>query len=758
MEDIQRALERKRDYLSSAPSELEALGVTQNNFKEVETALRAFGILPSQSSLSLDTLNKEKSLKEVQDQLLVLRAAKRMIQSMVGDDTKPLETKAALEAMKKKTDMMMGDVFGPYWTSYREDIERLSGHNAMNSANSIPIEKLEGSINKAAMSVMKSWKQLQKMRQSGKAELFKTWWKNRPADKRHSWLCTFPAIRQHSDSAIHLLANYPMKKGEIQKAFLEPILCQEDLLQANVLSELLVARSSHDAHPRMLLSVDAKLVMFGYWCRIVPTLAVAGRVGFKSPTAPGDVSYGIQFESDLLKHPHWSNPIIARYQLEVQEKTYRLLVSLLSADLPELPAASPIYTEPPSLLTQSMLQLHGKPNQLDWDLVEGILKASMEEALDDLWRLRTDELYWEVMFDDMGRNTEKFLRLVFGRIDTFRLACEQLRVHNGALNEACPHGDTCDDDTRTRAAAVSMHATLRSIVNEKLAFLEHVGWSPPTTLGATSKYLLELIKKNEPQIRVMGCDTALRTLETRLRFANSQDSVPVFIRLVLHDMSVIVSCMQETSKHAHSLHNELEEISAFTSQSNRAAVEWGQRDRSWEALADTILSTLGNQVHQLNQAVGNLKRPVRARHTDFWRYVDSRMPKSGRMNHIVRLIVSNAPVKQEALSNATGAWLSYSTPGSDSMPTQTQLKKPRKSIKASNGRKPFTLSSELTASAGVVPGSLGFQRPILTLTEKKDQEIWADLLDGQSQVPWKDFNAFLGRLCFINLAGRGSTK
>ncbi|KAJ6116172.1 hypothetical protein N7523_005561 [Penicillium sp. IBT 18751x] len=653
----------------------------------------------------------------------------------------------------------MENLFGPYWSSYEEDLQRLNGLlNAKNSANPIPLGKVEESINQSAKSVMKSWEQLQMMHQSGKLELFQRWWKVRPAEKRRSWLRTFPAIRQRSDSALYLLANCgncPGSKGEIQRAFLEPIIFQEDLLQGNVLSELLVARSSQDAHPRMLLSLDAKLVKLGYWTRIIPSLAVAGRVGFIAPSAPGDVSYGIRFESDLFEYPHWSDPMIARHQLEVQEKTYKLLVSLLSVELDEVPAALPIDTEAPSLLTQSMLQLHGKPDRIDWDLVESILKASMEESLDDLWRLRTDEQYWEVMFDEMGRNTERFLKLIFGRIDTFHLACEKLRAYNGTLDHASPQSNSRHNDIRNRVA-VSMDATLTSIVNEKLAFLEQVSWTPPANMGATVEYLLKLIKKNGPQIRVMGCDTALRTLETSR--TDFQDNVPAFIRLVFHDMSVIVSCMQETRKHAHALYNELEEASAYIGQSNCAAVEWDQRDRAWESLADTVLGALGNQVHQLNQMVGNSKRPVRDRHTDFWRYVDGRMPTSGRVNHIVRLIISNAaPVKHEAISEAVPlGWLSYSTPELDSICTRTQLKKSsNKSRRRSKKSKSSTLLPDLAAGPDMPPGSFGFRRPILILTEKKDQGLWADLSDGQIQVPWKDFNAFLGRLQFRKVASGG---
>lgn len=747
MEDIQTALERERDDSSSDSSEL---------VEKLQIELQSFGILPPGSALPLDRSNKERSLKEIERQLQVLRTAKRLVRTSVEDKARPFDIRAALESLQKEAEAMMREVSGPYWSSYEMDNQRLNGLlNSINPANSIPLDKLEESINKSAMSIMESWEQLQMMHQSGKVELFQTWWKHRPADERRSWLCTFPAIRQRSDSAIHLLANCPVSKGELQRAFLDPILFQEDLLPGNVLSELLVARSSQDAHPRMLLSVDAKLVAFGYWCRHIPTLAVAGRVGFIAPSAPGDVSYGIRFESDHTKHPHWLNPIVARHQLEVQQKTYRILVSLLSVELDELPAALATDTEPPSLLTQAMLQLQGKPGQIDWDLVEGILKASMEDSLDELWRLRTDELYWKVMFDELGRNTAKFLRLIFGRIDTFRLACESLRAYNGTLDEARPHRDSRDNNIRNRVA-VSMDATLRSIVNEKLAFLEHVSWSPPADIGATVEYLLELIKKNEPHIRLMGCDTALHILETQLSCTEIQDNVPAFIRLVLHDMSVIVSCMQETRK--HTLHNELEEASAYIGQSNYAAMEWDQRDRSWESLADTILGTLGNHVHQLNQVAGNSKRPVRDRHTDFWAYVDSRMPTSGHVHHIARLIISNAaPVKHEAISEAVPLdWLSYSTPGLDPICTQTQLKKSSKNPKKhSKKRKPSTRLSALAAGPEVPPGSFASQRPILILTEKKDQEVWAALSDGRSQVPWQDFKAFLGRLNFQIVASGG---
>lgn len=741
MEDIHSAS-------SSAPSKREV--------EDLQEEIRSLGFLPPGSTLSMEKLRERGSLKEHWDRVRALKLAKLLVPTTGEDNQKPSNLKAALEAWRRKTQTR---VFGPYWSHYEEDIRRRNGlENAIESQHPVRLEELKEDINESGLSVMKSWEQLREMRRIGKVERFEKWWRNRPADKRRSWLCTFPEIRQRSDSAIHLFANRakcPDREREIQEAFLEPILYREDLLQANVLSELLVARSSDDAHPRMLLPVDAQLVEFGYWCQVLPSETVAGRVGFIAPSAPGDISYGIQFKSDALKYPHWSNPITARYQLQVQEKTYGLLVSLLSADFHEHSAAPLIDTEPPSLLTRSMLQLRGRPDRIDWDLVEGILKASLEEALDDLWRLRTDELYWAETFDDMGRNTEKFLTLVFGRIDTFRLACETLRDYNGNLDEARPHHDSGDHDIRSQIGA-RLDVTLRSIVNEKLTLLEKVGWSPPVNTEAASVYLLQLLRTNKPHIRVLGCDIALRILEATPLFTNLQDNVPAFIRLVLHDISVIVSCMQESRKHAHVLHNEIEELSTYLDQSNDAAVKWDQCDRSWKSLVDTILSTLGNQVHQLNQVVGNPKRPVSHRHTDFWRHVDQRMPTSGPMNHIVRLIISNAtPVRNEAISEAIPLkWLSYSTPGVDSTPTATQLrklsKKPQNRKKKSRRMhsKRSTQVATLAAGPDVLPGSLNAQLPVLILTEPKDQEVWADLSDGQTQVSWKDFNAFLGRLNF----------
>ncbi|KAJ5882810.1 uncharacterized protein N7473_011072 [Penicillium subrubescens] len=171
--------------------------------------------------------------------------------------------------------------------------------------------------------------------------------------------------------------------------FLSPLLNIEDLAQADVLPDFIQNRSA--IHPKTFLFADSRFVALGYWHRVLSNMHTEGRISFFSETDANaeNSPYGIQFEPDAIKNLHLINPVTGYHSLVAQKETYKFLVSYLLTPMePSIESTASSggdnQTQPLSILSLTARLQYGRPDHIVWKNVRSILKASADEAHDDL--------------------------------------------------------------------------------------------------------------------------------------------------------------------------------------------------------------------------------------------------------------------------------------------------------------------------------------------------------------------------------------
>ena len=179
-----------------------------------------------------------------------------------------------------------------------------------------------------------------------------------------------------------------------------PLLNVEDLSQDVVLPSLLDARAV--SHPGLFRAIDGRSVSLGIFGGNLK-LRVKGSMSF---TGLGEAeSYGIlfqdEFDPDKLPSLHEVTASIGVLQLEAQRRTYDFLVSCAknftesSDEWTKKVSDCAASNECLSLLAQSSrLDYYGRPETVDLKYLDGLVKASLDEALDDLWQLRSVPEFW----------------------------------------------------------------------------------------------------------------------------------------------------------------------------------------------------------------------------------------------------------------------------------------------------------------------------------------------------------------------------
>ncbi|KAH1807661.1 hypothetical protein KXX35_008539, partial [Aspergillus fumigatus] len=351
---------------------------------------------------------------------------------------------------------MLETTFGPNWPSRRGQIDTVSGLYSSND-NAIPLHKVQPSIEDTAEEIMTLWRALQEMT----AELgnFEQKWSRMLTAERHAWLQNTGKIHYEPDSAISLLAQRSGSEPLDKDAFLAPLLNVEDLAQGDVLPHLLKTRST--IHPKSFLHVDSRFVWLGYWCGALARIKIEGRISFYFGPGEENPKYGIQFEPDTLKQrPGLLNPTIGLYQLRAQKSVYKFLVSCASR------VSQPLMLgDHPSDSTDGGTSL---------SLLSRSAQASADEALDDLWRLRTDAEFWLLRMMEMRKNTSTLLDRAFNRIDTFVCLSErikEIRLNSGRIEPSIP----CDNiDLKN---VISLDRVFRSILNRALESVQNMARS-----------------------------------------------------------------------------------------------------------------------------------------------------------------------------------------------------------------------------------------------------------------------------------------
>ncbi|KAJ5335704.1 uncharacterized protein N7506_005640 [Penicillium brevicompactum] len=546
-----------------------------------------------------------------------------------------------------------------------------------------------------------------------------------------------------------MLARYPNEPLD-KEPFPTPLLNVEDLAEGNVLPDLLQTRSA--IHPKMFLSTDTRLVELGYWIKSITQMQVGGRISFYSETGIDEDQYGIQFEPDVFKRPHLIDPAIGLHQLIAQKKTYCFLVSCLSAQIgPPVDQITSIGRDkrekPHSLLSRFALLQYKRPDYVDCDYLTDVLTSSADEAMDDLWQLRTDADYWNLRFTDIDRNASRLLHSVFGHIDLFLTNSEKLRVcRNDRQMRSSGNLSTiqfsCDNGQIT--GAISMHATLRSILNEITSSVRSNAWLGRKAKNKTLRYLYGLVEKSDPTIRLMGFDAVFRTIEQELSGSKPEETPPFPVAQTFHDMSIIAACMQETSKHLSRI---LNLDIKYTTLAHDATSEWQERERPWVLPIQGFLKIIQRKGNEFNKEARNEDVSLGDRHCKFWNRIYECVSNWNKTDPIVSMIFSQAPDPSASAptSAPTALELRWRSQDTNTTPTQTKSKKSRRrQTRQKPGRKILELVR--TVSISFTTGE-PHPRPSIAITATKDIECWNWIQNEKGQKrfgQWKEFLKLIG--------------
>lgn len=363
--------------------------------------------------------------------------------------------------------------------------------------------------------------------------------------------------------------------------------------------------------------MDGRLVNFGYWCGALPELKVDGRLLFVSETSDDNLGYRMRIEDQSLMHPLLLNPCIGSYLLQAQEPTYDFLVSCASTvwepqkeqyatDLAASDAKVDRYF---SVIARSTRLDYSAQDTVDWAYLQSLLKASMDEALDDLWHIRRNADFWLLRMQQHRRSgrTYNLLRSAFGRIDVFHTLYQQMNAKVDHPTNAPLH----EIDWLTDV--ISMHAAFLSVLDQVLRSMQKYLWPTQDDYSTTLPCLFDLMKKNDPILRVMGVHAVLRTMERELQ-EHDKDKIPFIVMQAFNDIAVVAVCSRETEKHYNF-------VSYTAVESGDKLIEegtkWTRRDRPWLAIVEHTLQGLDSKMNKLDTVITDATMSLQQQHFSF---------------------------------------------------------------------------------------------------------------------------------------------
>jgi hypothetical protein len=376
--------------------------------------------------------------------------------------------------------------------------------------------------------------------------------------------------------------------------------------------------------------------------------------------------------------------------------------------------------------------------------LQSLLKASLDEALDDLWQLRTDATSWLVRMQEVRNSgsgrTSNLLRAMFGRIDVFHVLCERMdalqnkgwcgtQYNESMISPPSGHIDSFKD-------VISMYVAFRCVLNEALSSMRVISWSPHETTNATFSRLVNMINKDDPTLRVMGLDAVLRVIEREIQEVETQEVIPSAVMQALNDMSVVAVCMRETQKH----HTFVPSVNLeYITLANQAEAKWMERERPWTSVIQHALRRLDSKMQKLDDVILD-KGPLSERHRAFWKTIDKSWEYDMKTNPVVDMILSNTPPPPLVENTSMRDW---TIPEATMAASDTKAKLSRR-----HGSKIQTPSARSTAPSPVEEPQP--PRPTITIKRERDKEFWKEM--------WKDNGRALGflELCEF-LRGGGYT-
>ena len=386
--------------------------------------------------------------------------------------------------------------------------------------------------------------------------------------------------------------------------------------------------------------------------------------------------------------------------------------------------------------------------------LESLTRAALEQAQEDLWTLRTDAKLWNSRIGQMPPHGESrasgLLRSVFDRIDTYY----SLHRHLHAFEERgwfeAQHGEVESVESKAFDHLVLVHSGFRCLVDEKIAVMQNVLWSPPKRSSKTLSRLYEKLKEDDPALRLLGWPAVLRTFSRELREAEFWKKTPLALEQTLFDATV-GSIGSETSSgfYAHfstPVHRQESFLGA-------QEVQWAKRERPWTLVIEPTLCALvkSRSLETLDSFVSNDSSTLQLRHVRFWNIVDRHMDEVQDPYRIAETVRAHGPrvtalLVEENTSLASHRW-------TDVLPEPTMTQK-----RTSKRRhRPHASATGEAVSTSVFSGRIR-SRSVVIVTDLKHKKYWMNLRVGNGPKHWRDLEGAMASLWFAKFVGPGSIR
>lgn len=662
---------------------------------------------------------------------------------------------------------------GPNWAFSIEELSRLDPNPNIKDCISLVEEQLRWSISRRVNAIMSDWMTL---RDGENRALFRGKWSGLTQLARKRWLLQqYPDLPMHPHSDICAWADSSELENQSldRRLFTSSLLNIEDLSHSDVLIKFLETRAAR--HPQLFRIADSRSVTFGIWSGSLRPISARGlMVSFnlhsEDPTQygvflkPTDIP-GVSYTSD----PNDEAPVRGLYQLEAQQRTYRFLSRCLS-DLLDDPmietqkesSADTInFDRSTSLLTRALrLDYYGRPWTVDLTYLDNLINASLDEAQDDLWRLRNDANTWMARVGETPANSSgrvsNLLRTVFGRIDIFHTLSRHLTVlkEHDMFDTQQYSLDVCQVPKEDEALGLlmSLHVAFLSLLEEQLCLFPTMGLPTDESMSPVLSRLFSLLKANHPTLRAIGLPAVMRTIDREIEHCRFPAGISHLVMQTLNDVSVLSGCLQETAKH----YNLISSYKKYYLSANVLQDGWRQQRRPWISIITNVLDALGeNGKRKLDAHAHDKRIDLPSRHRSFWMIIDEHMLKSSRGNDVDKRVVfgiqAAAPLDpvQPTMDHIAAHYAGGA--GLEAAITMTKLKR-SKHHRLRQERLPNTLPILPPKQAELLP----VVKPV------KDKEFWKALLAPSSrhstEVSWLDFCHAMKRIGYVEIRQGGSGR
>ena len=670
------------------------------------------------------------------------------------------------ELFQARLETLSVTLYGPNW---RDAVIRPV--KLVEEAQIIDRQKFEWLLSQRRTKVVVSWTALRNAKTKGDLVLFRTTWDRSSVSTRKEWLrARYPELPKRPFAEVYAWTH---KQGSPipRSLFTSALLDIESLSEDGVLPRFLETRAT--LHPGLFRVGDDRAVFLGIWTGCLRYIQVPDMV----LKFMDDDEYSICFEERkatssfaMLSDSTEAIPAEGFYQLEAQERIYTFLVNCLQDWLAgeshayqssgnhngrDECAATPLSESAngddylPLFVRSLRLTYYGDPKVVNLSFLRTLMESSLDEAQEDLWILRDDATTWihrleqrPITADGRAANV---LRTVLARIDTFHTLRHHLNDYEARQKNESALSSA--NDGQAWPALANLSKAFESMLNEILGQVGKMSWSPGKEMSSTFTRLFDLIKANDPVVWIMGLPAVLRTIESEAEGEIGR-ILPFALMQLLHDMSIISACLQETARYYSSLYHPKEIF--LTAKLDE---EWKKQERPWKLVMEDALDTLrGPEWNKLRFEVLDGTVEPGIRHHKFWFAVDSCMKRSsghaGPTKSVVDEILRTAPIgtRPTSTDHTIPCW--SDTTGPDQA-TDTGLNKSRR-------------RTPLHAEEVQAPSPLKEQRPVNLpiVRPTKNLDFWNALLALSSEngtvLQWSDFCAAMQNIGYLVIPSGGS--